>query len=61
MGREEGPGVDGEGALLCQAGQAGHEIGTVGIIPEDDAAFESPHHHVVEDTRRIETWLARHA
>ena len=37
--REEGPGVDGEGLLLGQGGQAGDEVGPVRGIRGDDPAF----------------------
>jgi hypothetical protein len=60
MVREAGPGVDGESARLHERGQAGHEVGAVGIIPEDGGALDSPHHHVVEGLRRIEAGLAGH-
>jgi hypothetical protein len=35
MIREERPGIDGEGAGCRQRGQAGHELGAVGVVPED--------------------------
>ena len=48
MVRQERPGVDGEGAALRQGGEVGHEVSPVHMICEDDAALESPHHHMVE-------------
>ena len=33
--REEGPGVDGPGAGRGEVGEAGHEVGAVGVIPEE--------------------------
>ena len=48
MVRQEGPGVHGPGPRLGQGRHAGDEVFTVGIVPEDHAAFEPPHHHVVE-------------
>ena len=60
MVRQEGPGVDGEGAALRQDGQASHEVGPVHVICEDDAAFESQHHHMVERIGRIQAGLPGH-
>jgi len=39
--------------------EAGHEVFAVGVSPKDLAALDPPHHHVVEDTGRIQarpTW-----
>jgi len=58
--REEGPGVDGEGALRRQAGQAGDEVVAVRVVSEDRAALQAPHHDMVEDSRGIKTRLTRH-
>ncbi len=58
MVREQGPGVDGEGPPLRQTGQARHEVGAVGIIPEDGAPFEPAHHDMVQDAGGIEAGLA---
>jgi len=56
--REQGPGVDGEGPLLRQAGQASDEVRAVGIIPEDGAPLEPPRHHVAQGLGGIEPGLA---
>jgi hypothetical protein len=40
MVREEGPGVDGESALLRKVGEARDEILPVGIVRENDASLE---------------------
>ena len=60
MVRKEGPGVHGPGPRLGQGRHAGDEVFTVGIVPEDHAAFEPPHHHVVEGIRGIQAGLAGH-
>ena len=60
MVREECPGVDGESALLCEVGEARDEILPVGLIRENDASLEPPHHHVVEPVGRIQADLAGH-
>jgi len=57
---QEGPGVDGEGARFREGGEAGDEIRAVGIIPEEGAALDPPHHHVVESLWGVESGLARH-
>jgi hypothetical protein len=51
--REEGPRVNGECATLRQGRQASDEVVSISVILEDDAALESPDHHVVEGIRRI--------
>jgi hypothetical protein len=58
--REEGPGVDRERPLLGQAGEAGDEVGPVGVLPEDRAPFEAAHHHMVEGPGGVEARLPRH-
>ena len=60
MIREERPGVDAERLLLDEVGQARHEVRTVGVVPEDRAAFQAPHHHVMERVGCIETCVPRH-
>jgi hypothetical protein len=58
--REKGPGVDGEGTRFRQRRETRDEIRAVGIIPEEGAALDPPHHHVVEDAGGVEAGLARH-
>jgi hypothetical protein len=40
--------------------EAADEVGPVPVIPEDRAAFETAHHDMVENTRRIKPWAAGH-
>jgi len=56
----EGPGADGERALLHEAHEAVEEFGPIGVTPEDGGPFEPAHHHVVEGVRGIEASLAGH-
>jgi len=58
--REQGPGVHGEGSRLDQSPHPGAEIAPIGVVPEDAAALESSHHHVVEDAGSIEARLTGH-
>ena len=58
---EARPGVDRPGPGRGQGRQARDEIGAVYIIPEEGAALEPPHHHVVEGRGGIEPGLARHS
>jgi len=58
--REEGPGVDGQGAGGRERRQPGEEIRPVGVVPKDRPPFDPTHHHVVEDARGIEARLAGH-
>jgi len=70
MVRKERPGVDGERPVLRQRGEAGDEVGPVGVVPEDDGSLDPPHHHVVEGgrskipgegrNRRFRTQCGRH-
>ena len=54
------PGVDREGPDLHQGGEAGHEVFSVRLIPDDGSALDPPDHHVVEDARRVQSRTARH-
>jgi hypothetical protein len=58
--RGQGPGIDGEGGRLDQATHPGAEILPIRVVPEDGAALEAAHHHVVEAPRRIEARLPWH-
>jgi hypothetical protein len=58
--REQGPCVHGEPGRLDQAPHPGTEIAPIGVVPEDGAALEASHHHVVEDPRSIEARLPGH-
>ncbi len=58
--RQARPGEDGEGARLRECGQAPDEVPPVGVVPEDGAALQAPHHHVMERVRRIQAGLSRH-
>ena len=60
MVREQGPGEDRQRPHFGQRGQAGDEVGAILVIPEDGAALESPHHHVVEGPGGVEPGLAWH-
>jgi len=60
MVREQGPGVNRPRPHLGQGGQADDEVGAVLAIPEDGAALEAPHHHVVEGPGGVEPGLAWH-
>ena len=60
MIREQGPGIDGERPLRCQAGQASHEVASIRGIREDGPAFEAAHHHMVERVWGIQAGLAGH-
>ncbi len=53
MVRQPHPGEDGERARLRERRQAPDEAHPVGVVPEDGAALQAPHHHVVERVRRI--------
>jgi len=43
-----------------ERGQAGHEVLPDGVVPEDDAPLQSPHHHMVQGVRGIQARLERH-
>jgi len=58
--REQGPGVHGEGSRLDQSPHPGADIAPIGVVPEEGAALESSHHHVVEDPGTIEARVTRH-
>jgi len=60
VGGHKGPRVDGEGPGLHQGGEAGHEVFSVRLLPEDGPALDPPHHHGVEDAGRIQSRTARH-
>jgi hypothetical protein len=60
MGGHKGPDVEGEGPGLHQGGEAGHEVFSVRVLPDDGPALDPPHHHVVEDAGRIQSRTARH-
>ena len=60
MVREHGPGDDAERAPPGERRQPRHEVRPVGIIPEDELPLEAPHHHMVDDPRHVQAWLARH-
>jgi len=60
VGREQGPGVDGEGPLRRQAGQPRNEVGADPIVAKETRTLDPPQHHVVDDIRGIETGLAGH-
>ena len=60
VGREEGPGGDGEGVLPYQPGQVGHEVSPVRVVVEDDPPLPSPHRYVVRSVRDIEAEVAGH-
>jgi hypothetical protein len=51
MIREEGPGVERQGALLGEEGEAGDEGRAVGVIPEAGPPLPAPHHHMVQGPR----------
>jgi len=57
---QEGPGVHRDGPRLGQGGQAGDEVGAVGVVPEDGAPLPALHHHVVQGVWGIEARLAGH-
>ena len=63
---EERPGVHRDGPRLGQRGQADDEVLPVGVVPEDDAPLEPPHHTKsgIEDSGRraegIQAGLAGH-
>jgi hypothetical protein len=52
--RQEGSGVDSEGSLLRQAGEARREVGAVLLVPEEARALDPPSHYVVQDPGSIE-------
>jgi hypothetical protein len=60
MGGQKCPGVDREGPGLHQGGEAGHEVFSVRVLPDDGPALDPPHHHVVENAGRINSRTARH-
>ncbi len=51
--RQARPGEDGEGSALRERRQAPDEVPPVGVVPEDGAALQAPHHHVMERVRRV--------
>jgi hypothetical protein len=61
MIREERPGKDAERLLLGELREARDNVGPVDVILENDPAFETPHHHMVEGSGGIETRLSGHA
>ena len=58
--REQGSGVDGPGPALRQGREARDKIRPLLVIPEDDPVLDPPHHHVVQDARRIQARATRH-
>lgn len=48
------------GSSLRQGCQASHKVRPGPLIAEDGAALDPPHHHVVEDARRIRPRAAWH-
>jgi hypothetical protein len=60
MIREEGPGVERQGALLGEEGEAGDEGRAVGVIPEAGPPLPAPHHHMVQGPGGIEAGVAGH-
>jgi hypothetical protein len=58
--REEGPGGDSECSLFRQCSEASHEVRSIRVIPEDELPLQTPHHHMVEGSRGIQTRLAGH-
>jgi hypothetical protein len=57
---EERPGVDGEAGARDARGRPGDEVRAIGSVPDDDAPFDAPDHHLVEHAGGIETRLAGH-
>ena len=57
---EARPGENSEGPSFREGREAAHEVLLVGVIPEEDAELQPPHHHVVEGVRGAEAGLTRH-
>ena len=57
---EQGPRVHAEPGGRNEIGQAAQEVGAIRVIPEDGAALDAAHHHMVEDARGIQAGLAWH-
>ncbi len=54
----EGPGVDGEGPLLRQGGEADEEVRPIGVGAEEPGALDPAHPHLVQRVRRLQPRLA---
>ena len=59
--RHEGPGVEGEVRRPGHFHQSSAEVLAVRGVPEDGAAFDSPHPDVVEGVGGIQAWAAGHS
>ena len=54
----QGPSGHAEPGGRHEIGPAAHEVGAIRVIPEDGAALESAHHHMVENARGVQAGLA---
>lgn len=58
--RQDRESINGEGARLCQGGNAPDEVLPIPIIPKDDLAVQPPDHHMVEGAGRVKARSAWH-
>jgi len=58
---EECPRVYDPGAHLCKAAKAAYQVLPVPIISENPLPVQAPNHHMMEDSRGIESWSTRHS
>jgi hypothetical protein len=54
------PGGDGETLRDGAVAHAPDDLVPIGILPDDGAPFDPPHHHRVPGLRRVEPWPAWH-
>jgi hypothetical protein len=52
---EQGPGVDGPGAILCKPGQSSNEIIPIKAIEKDLFSLNTPTDNMVQDTGGIQS------
>ena len=52
---EQGPRIDGQGAILCKPGQPGGEIVPIEAVEKDLFFLNTPTHHMVQDAGGIQS------
>ncbi len=60
MVRHQRPGLHGEPRGRHERGQAGHEVGAIDVVAENDPPFDPANHHMVEDARGVQPGLTGH-
>jgi hypothetical protein len=57
--RAERPGGDGEGPGIGEGGEAGDEVGAVGVVTEEGRSLDPPPYPMAQRVRGIQTGVAR--